>query len=44
MKVFILDRPNPLGGAVIEGPAVRKGFESFVSVHDLATRHGLTGR
>jgi uncharacterized protein YbbC (DUF1343 family) len=42
MKVFILDRPNPLGGAVIEGPAVRKGFESFVSVHDLATRHGLT--
>ena len=42
MKVFVLDRPNPLGGAVIEGPAVRKGFESFVSVHDLATRHGLT--
>ncbi|HZJ15497.1 MAG TPA: DUF1343 domain-containing protein [Chthoniobacteraceae bacterium] len=42
MKIFILDRPNPLGGVAIEGPAVRKGFESFVSVHDLATRHGLT--
>jgi uncharacterized protein YbbC (DUF1343 family) len=42
MLVFVLDRPNPLGGTVIEGPAVRKGFESFVSAHDLATRHGLT--
>ena len=42
MKVFVLDRPNPLGGAVVEGPAARKGFESFVSVHDIATRHGLT--
>lgn len=42
MLVFVLDRPNPLGGAAIEGPAVRKGFESFVGTHDLATRHGLT--
>lgn len=42
MKVFVLDRPNPLGGVVMEGPALRKGFESFVGAHDLATRHGLT--
>ena len=42
MLVLVLDRPNPLGGTAIEGPAVRKGFESFVGAHDLATRHGLT--
>jgi len=42
LRVFVLDRPNPLGGTIIEGPALRKGFESFVGAHDLATRHGLT--
>jgi uncharacterized protein YbbC (DUF1343 family) len=42
MLVLILDRPNPLGGTAVEGPALRKGFESFVGAHDLATRHGLT--
>ncbi|MBI3879026.1 MAG: DUF1343 domain-containing protein [Verrucomicrobia bacterium] len=42
LRVFVLDRPNPLGGDAVEGPAVRKGFESFVSAPDLATRHGLT--
>lgn len=31
MEVFVLDRPNPLGGAVVEGPAVRPGFESFAA-------------
>ena len=42
MKVWVLDRPNPLGGVAVEGPALRKGFESFVGIHDLAPRHGLT--
>jgi len=42
MKVLVLDRPNPLGGELVEGPALRKGFESFVGAHDLAIRHGLT--
>ncbi len=41
MMVVVLDRPNPIGGAV-EGPALTKGFESFVGAHDLAIRHGLT--
>jgi uncharacterized protein YbbC (DUF1343 family) len=41
MLVVVLDRPNPIGDAV-EGPALQKGFESFVGAHDLATRHGLT--
>jgi len=40
--VIVLDRPNPLGGVQVEGPALRRGFESFVGPHDIATRHGLT--
>jgi uncharacterized protein YbbC (DUF1343 family) len=42
LKAFVLDRPNPLGGEAVEGPALRTGFESFVGIHPLATRHGLT--
>jgi len=38
----VLDRPNPLGGVQVEGPALRPGFESFCGLHDLAVRHGLT--
>ncbi len=39
---FVLDRPNPIGGAAVEGPALRPGFESFCGAHDVAVRHGLT--
>jgi uncharacterized protein YbbC (DUF1343 family) len=42
VRVFVLDRPNPLGGVVIEGPARRSGFRSFVGWMDVPTRHGLT--
>lgn len=42
VAVVVLDRPNPLGGFAVEGPALRSGFESFVGPHDIATRHGLT--
>jgi uncharacterized protein YbbC (DUF1343 family) len=42
LKVFVLDRPNPLGGEAVEGPTLRPGFESFVGIHPLPTRHGLT--
>jgi uncharacterized protein YbbC (DUF1343 family) len=42
-KAFVvLDRPNPIGGVVVEGPALRPGFESFCGLHDLAVRHGMT--
>ena len=42
LPVMILDRPNPIGGLAVEGPALRGGFESFVGCADLAARHGLT--
>ena len=41
IKIIVLDRPNPLGGKV-EGPVVRKGFESFVGGYALSVRYGLT--
>jgi uncharacterized protein YbbC (DUF1343 family) len=42
LPVIVLDRPNPLNGATVEGPTIRPGFESFVSAHPIAIRHGLT--
>ncbi|MDF2934632.1 MAG: hypothetical protein K0Q90_5 [Paenibacillaceae bacterium] len=43
-KAFmVLDRPNPLGGAVVEGNRLREGFQSFVGNYPgLAIRYGLT--
>jgi uncharacterized protein YbbC (DUF1343 family) len=42
-KAFVvLDRPNPIGGVLVEGPALRPGFESFCGLHDVAVRHGMT--
>ena len=42
VEVWILDRPNPLGGAVVEGAGRGDGFESFVGAFDTPVRHGLT--
>ncbi len=42
LLTVILDRPNPLGGESVEGPTIQPGYESFVSVQPIATRHGLT--
>lgn len=41
-EVWVLDRPNPLGGVVIEGNLLAPGFESFVGAFRLPVRHGLT--
>ncbi len=41
-EVWILDRPNPLGGEVVEGDLPRPGFESFVGAFRMPVRHGLT--
>jgi uncharacterized protein YbbC (DUF1343 family) len=40
--VWVLDRPNPLGGEVVEGNLRRPGFESFVGAFATPVRHGLT--
>ena len=40
-EFVVLDRPNPLGGKV-EGPVLKKGFESFIGLYPIPYRHGLT--
>jgi uncharacterized protein YbbC (DUF1343 family) len=42
IEFIVLDRPNPLGGATVEGPGMRHGFESFVGILPIPVRHGLT--
>lgn len=42
IKVVVLDRPNPLGGQIIEGNILQKDFTSFVGAYPLPTRHALT--
>lgn len=41
VRVVVLDRPNPIGGAV-EGAALGGAFHSFVGEIDVPQRHGLT--
>ncbi len=41
-KVIILDRPNPLGGEIVEGNLLRPELYSFVGPFRLPMRHGLT--
>jgi uncharacterized protein YbbC (DUF1343 family)/CubicO group peptidase (beta-lactamase class C family) len=42
LRVVVLDRPNPIGGQVVEGPVLDAGRESFVAYHRLPVRHGMT--
>jgi uncharacterized protein YbbC (DUF1343 family) len=42
LLTVVLDRPNALGGVTVEGPALQPGFESFVGIHALVTRPGMT--
>lgn len=43
IKVFVLDRPNPIGGVSIEGPALDEDQASFVGYFPaMPTRHGMT--
>jgi uncharacterized protein YbbC (DUF1343 family) len=41
-EVWVLDRPNPLGGEAVEGNLPEPGFESFVGAFRTPVRHGLT--
>jgi uncharacterized protein YbbC (DUF1343 family) len=41
-KVLVLDRPNPLGGEIVEGNLLRPDLYSFVGPYSLPMRHGLT--
>lgn len=40
-RVIVLDRPNPIGGAV-EGPMLDIRYASFVGLTEIPLRHGMT--
>lgn len=42
MPLLVLDRPNPLGGIIVDGNTVEKGKESFVSIIPVSYIHGCT--
>jgi uncharacterized protein YbbC (DUF1343 family) len=42
IPVVVLDRPNPLGGELVEGPLLDLHYASFVGRSPIPLRHGLT--
>ncbi|NLC77483.1 MAG: DUF1343 domain-containing protein [Clostridia bacterium] len=40
--VIILDRPNPLGGLIVDGPMMEDPYISFVGIDNLPMAHGMT--
>jgi len=42
LAFFVLDRPNPLGGNIVEGPILDADKTSFVAYYPLPVRYGLT--
>ena len=41
-EFWVLDRPNPIGGAIVEGPVLEPAYESFVGLYPIPVRHGMT--
>ncbi|MCW8850222.1 MAG: DUF1343 domain-containing protein [Melioribacteraceae bacterium] len=42
IPIIILDRPNPIGGNIVEGPVLLEEFTSFVGISEIPIRHGMT--
>lgn len=40
--VVVLDRPNPVGGTIVDGPVLEDPYITFVGVDNLPTAHGMT--
>jgi uncharacterized protein YbbC (DUF1343 family)/CubicO group peptidase (beta-lactamase class C family) len=41
-QIIVLDRPNPINGAFVQGPVADPGRESFVNYWQIPVRHGMT--
>ncbi len=39
---IVLDRPNPMGGLLVEGPVLEKKFKSFIGIFPIPYVHGMT--
>lgn len=42
IPVFVLDRPNPVGGVIVDGPVADEDRLSFTAYHTIPVRHGMT--
>ena len=42
VELFVLDRPNPIGGVAAQGPVSEVGLESYNDFMPIPLRHGLT--
>lgn len=42
LEVFVLDRPNPIDGNVVEGPLLDPALRSFTGFFPMPLRHGMT--
>ncbi len=42
IEFMVLDRPNPIGGDLVEGPMLESEYGSFVGVMPAPVRHGMT--
>lgn len=40
--IIVLDRPNPVGGVIVEGPVMEDPYITFVGVDNLPMAHGMT--
>jgi uncharacterized protein YbbC (DUF1343 family) len=38
----VLDRPNPIGGVLVQGNVLEPAYRTFVGLYPVPTRHGLT--
>jgi uncharacterized protein YbbC (DUF1343 family) len=41
-RMIILDRPNPIGGEMVEGNLVDTDYSSFIGLYPIPNRHGMT--
>ena len=42
IEFIVADRPNPITCTTVEGPVLESGSESFVGIHTIPVRYGLT--
>ncbi len=42
LELIVLDRPNPLGGELVEGNLIEASHTSFVGLYPIPNRHGMT--
>lgn len=42
LKMVVLDRPNPINGVTVDGPALDLALRSFAGYYPIPVRHGMT--